>query len=189
MIVLREVSVFLKKEMFLCFFQLLGGELSYFGDESPTDCKNAFFLSRRTWSRRLFLFWKIIYNLVFSFKKREEPFKKFITMNFWQKISARLSQLDSTLPEGLFADFFSRKRINCKNVFATWADVRYVLSKKIGRFVKSASLRPDEFVGGKYVFYGEIMVYKCFSVGERKNVGLWQKKSTTLSGLPFYLSK
>ena len=51
-------SFFLKKGRFLRFFQLLRGKLSYFGDESPTDCKNAFFLSRGVFSRRLFLFWK-----------------------------------------------------------------------------------------------------------------------------------
>ena len=51
---------FLKKARFLSFFQLLGGELSYFANESTTDCKNAFFLSRGAFSRRWFLFWKQI---------------------------------------------------------------------------------------------------------------------------------
>ena len=48
-------------------------------------------------------------SLVFPLKKWPQLFKKFITMNFWQKTSARLSQLDSTLPRGLFAGFFPGK--------------------------------------------------------------------------------
>ena len=177
MMVLGDVSFFWKKRRFLSFFQLLGGDLSYFGGESPTDCKNAFFLSRETLSRRLFLFWKKINNLVFSLKKWAEPFKKHITMNFWQKLSARLSQLDFTLPEGLFADFFPGKESIAKRFsqlerkFVMFCRKNSAEAWKVHHWVQMSLLKKNMF------FLGEIMVYKCFPVGERKNVGLWQKKN------------
>ena len=149
--VLRDVSFFLKKGRFLSFFQLLGVELSYFGDESPTDCKNAFFLSRGTLLRRLFLFWKKLENLVFSFKKWAEPFKKFTTMNFWQKKSARLSQLDSTLPEGLFADFSPGKESIAKTFsqlerkFVLFCRKKSTDSWKVHHCVQMNSLRKNMF--------------------------------------------
>ena len=136
--------------------------------------KMHFFLSRGTLLRRLFLFWKKLNNLAFSFKKWAEPFKKFITMNFWQKKSAPLSQLDSTLPEGLFADFFSRKRINCENVFATWAEVRYVLSKK-NREIREKCITASRWIcWGKICFLWRNNVLQVFS-------GRWEEKCWTLA--------
>ena len=107
--VLRDFSFFWKKESFCVFFSSWAENCHTLAMNLQPIVKNAFFLSRGTFSRRLFLFWKKINSLVFPLKKWAQPSKKFITMNFWQKISARLSQLDSTPPEGLFADFFNGK--------------------------------------------------------------------------------
>ena len=173
--VLRDFSFFLKKGKFLRFFQLMGGKLSYFGDESPTDCKNAFFLSRGTSSTRLFFFWKKLKNLVFSLKKWAEPFKKFITMIFWQKISARLSELESTLPEGLFAEFFFAEKNHLQKRFRSLNGSSLCFVEKF-RQIREKSITASRWIcWGKVRFFGEIKVYICFSVGERKNVGLWRK--------------
>ena len=64
--------------------------------------------------------------------------------------------------------------MNCKNVFATWAEVRYVLSKKFGRSVKGASLGPDEFVEEKYVFLRRNNGLQMF-------FGRWEEKCWTLA--------
>ena len=73
-----------EKKMFLDFFQLLSVELSYFGDESPTGCQNCV-LSKGTFSRRSFLFWKKTDSLILCLRIWEELLKEIIKMEFWRK--------------------------------------------------------------------------------------------------------
>ena len=90
---------------------------------------------------------------VFSIRILAERFQNFWEKwNFDGKISVRLSKLLSLLPEGIFGHFF-RKRFKCKKIFATGAELRWVLSKIFGSFVKRASRRPDAFVEEKYMFF------------------------------------
>ena len=89
---------------------------------------------------------KKINSSVFSLKNWAEPFKKILPTSFRQKNISTVVTTGFHASRGTLCGFFPRKIINCENVFATSAEVRYVLSKFSGRFVKDALLRPDEFV-------------------------------------------
>ena len=165
---------FLKKGRFLSFFQLLGVELSYFGDEPPTDCKKAFFLSRGTLSRRLFLFWTKINSLVFPLKKWAQLFKKFITMIFWQKISARFSQLESTLPEGLFAEFFFAEKNHLQKRF------RNLSGSSLCFVEKFRQIREKCITASRWICWG-IVRFLWRNNGLQLFFGRWDEKCRTLA--------
>ena len=189
--VLRENVFFLKKNVFEFFLALerrtviLWRWISNRLSKNRLICLEELFQGVCFFSVTKLTVWYFLSEFEGDFLKKLE---KWI---FDGEKSALLSQVDSRLPEWLFAELFRWKTIHCKKVFATWAEVRYVLSKLSHRFVKSASLRPDEFIEGKYVFLWKNIGLHIFvfSVVEMKIVWLCQKKSTTSSSLRFHLSK
>ena len=116
--------------------------------------KKAFFLSRRTFSGRVNLF-----------RKKTLTVRCFLS-KFWPNIFRSSGkngistekyqygcQNCSLCFQREFLGVFFRKRFKCKKIFATGTELRWVLSKIFGRFVKRASRRPDAFVEEKYMFF------------------------------------
>ena len=115
--------------------------------------KKAFFLSRRTFSGRVNLFWK-----------KTLTVRCFLS-EFWPNIfrisgknGISTENISTVVKTALFASrgnfwAFFPETIQMQKIFATGAELRWVLSKIFGRFVKRASRRPDAFVEEKYMFF------------------------------------
>ena len=119
----ENMIFFFGKKTFLIFFRLLSGELSYFGDESPTDCQKCvwsvsrnFFWGDRFFSERFFN------SLIFSLRNWAQPFKELEKNGFLTGKNQHLCH--SWIPRfhRTLCGFFSWKTFSCKNVFATGAE-------------------------------------------------------------------
>ena len=116
-------TIFFGKKMFLIFFRLLSGELSYFGDESPTDCqKSVGSVSRKFFQGDRFFSERFFNSLTFSLRNWAQPFKElekngFLTGKNQHPCHSWIPRFQRTL-----CGFFSGKTFSCKNVFATGAE-------------------------------------------------------------------
>ena len=107
--VLREIDFFGKK-MFLIFFRLLSGELSYFGNESPTDCQKCVWSVSRNFFQGYCFFSESFFNsLVFSLRKWSQIFEEIKKIDFWPEKISTLVIVGFHASRELFADFFPGK--------------------------------------------------------------------------------
>ena len=151
--VLRDISFFFwKKEGFWVLFSSWAENCNNLAMNLEPTVKMRFFCLEELFQGDCFFSEKKVNTVVFSLKKWAEPFKNLKRWIFDKKYQHGCQKWNPRFQRDSLRNFSSRKKIICKNVFAAWMEVRYVSSKNFGRFVKKASLRPDEFVEEKYVF-------------------------------------
>ena len=115
--------------------------------------KKAFFLFQRNFSGRMFLFWKKLQKFGVFYPNSGRNFQNFAENGVLTEKCQHGCHNCSLRLQRDFLGIFFRKRFKCKKFFATGAELRWVLSKIFGRFVKRASRRPDAFVEEKYMFF------------------------------------
>ena len=179
---------FWKRESFCVFFSSWAENCHTLAMNLQPTVKMRFFCLEELFQGDCFFSEKKVNSLLFSLKKWAEPFKKLKTMNFWQKISARLSELESTLPEGLLAEFFFAWKNHLQKRFRSLSGSSLCFVEKLRQ------IREKCITASRWICWGKVRFF-WRNNGLHLFFGRWEekcrtlaKKSTTLSGLRFYLS-
>ena len=128
----RNLSLFWWMIVFENFFQTLGGFFLDFGKKTSTDCQNCIFICPEKHLQEKKFSWE----KTKSFIKVQTSSGAFFKKNWWKKLffggklSAQLSKLDSTLPEGRFGEkYVSRKKNQLKKYL-------FILSGNLVSFIE-----------------------------------------------------
>ena len=165
---------FEKKESFCVFFSSWVENCHTLAMNLQPTVKMRFFCLEELFQGDCFFSEKKVNSLVFSLKKWAEPFKKLKTMNFWQKISARLSELESTLPEGLLAEFFFAGKNHLQKRF------RSLSGSSLCFVEKYRQIREKCITASRWICWGKVR-FLWRNNGLHLFFGRWEEKCRTLA--------